>query len=92
VEYLSFLRVICDAAWGLQCLKETCKIWTGRKSIDDTFFQTKMTHVINFFASFPVVKQEHVAGNTGTGSLSGCIGFLDLFIGFPSVMVVIANF
>jgi len=42
--------------------------------------------VINFFASFPVVKQEHDEGNTG------CIGFPHLFIGFPSVMVVIANF
>jgi len=31
------------------------------------------------FASFPVVKQEHVEGNTG------CIGFPHLFIGFPSV-------
>jgi len=29
--------------------------------------------------------QEHVEGNTG------CIGFPHLFIGFPSVMVVIAN-
>jgi len=38
------------------------------------------------FASFPVVKQEHVEGNTG------CIGFPHLLIGFPSVMVVIANF
>jgi len=47
---------------------------------------TTMTHVINFFSSFPVVKQEHVEGNTG------CIGFPHLFIGFPSVMVVIANF
>ena len=76
---MSFLRVICDAARGLQCPKETCKIWTGRKSIGDTFFQTTTTHVINFFVSFPVVKQEHVEGNTG------CIGFL-------SVMVIIANF
>jgi len=59
----------------------------GRKSIGDTFFQTAMTRVINrdFFASYPVVKQEHVEGNTG------CIGFPHLFIGFPSVMVVIAN-
>ena len=62
---MSFLRFTCDAARGLQCPKETCKIWTGRKSIGDTFFQTTMTHVINFFASFPVVKQEHVEGNTG---------------------------
>jgi len=73
---MSFLRVNCEAARGLQCPKETCKIWTGRKSID----------VIKFFASFPEVKQEHVEGNTG------CIGFPHLFIGFPSVMVVIANF
>jgi len=50
------------------------------------FFQTTMTHVINFFAFSPVVKQEHVEGHTG------CIGFPHLFIGFPSVMVVIANF
>jgi len=50
------------------------------------FFQTTMAHVINFVASFPVVKQEHVEGDTG------CIGFHHLFIGFPSVMVVIANF
>ena len=46
---MSFLRVTCDTARGLQCPKETCKIWTGRKSIGDTFFQTTMTHVINFF-------------------------------------------
>jgi len=71
---------------GPQCPKETCKIWTGRKSIGDTFFQTTMTHMINFLASFPVVKQKHVEGNTG------CIGFPHLFIGFLSVMVVIANF
>ena len=32
--------------------KETCKIWIGRKSIGDTFFQTTMTHVINFFDLF----------------------------------------
>jgi len=83
---MSFLRINCDAARGLQCPKETCKIWTGRKSIGNTFFQTTMTHVINFFSSFPVVKQEHVKGNTE------CICFLHLFIGFPSVMVVIANF
>jgi len=38
------------------------------------------------FPSFPVVKQEHIEGNTG------CIGFPHLFIGFSSVMVVIANF
>ena len=87
VEYFHVLRVTCAAARALQCPKETCKIWTGRKSIGDTFFQTTMTHVINFFAaSFPVVKQEHVEGNTG------CIGFPHLFIGFPSVVVVIANF
>jgi len=84
---MSFLRVNCDAERGLLCPKETCKTWTGRKSIGDTFFQTTMTHVINFFVSFPVVKQEHVEGNN-----TGCIGFPHLFIGFPSVMVVIANF
>jgi len=55
---MSFLRVNRDAARGLQCPKETCKIWTGRKSIGDTFFQTTMTHVINFFI-FP-------SGKTGT--------------------------
>ena len=59
---MSFLRVNCDAARGLQCPKESRKIWTGRKSIGDIFFQTTMTQVINFFASFPVVKQEHVEG------------------------------
>jgi len=75
---MSFLRVNCDAARGLPCPKETCKIWTGRKSIGDKFFQTTMTHVINFFVSFPVVKQEHVEGNTG------CIGFLHLFTGLPN--------
>jgi len=80
-----FLRVICDAARGLHCPKETCKTWPGRKSIGDTFFQTTMMHVINFFASFAVAKQEHVEGSTG------CIGFPHLFIGFLSVMVVIAN-
>jgi len=83
---MSFLRVTCDAARGLQCPKETCKIWTGRKSIGDKFLKTTMTHVIKKFESFPLVKQEHVEGNTR------CIGFLHLFIGFPSVMVVIANF
>jgi len=41
---MSFLWVTCDAARGLQCPKETCKIWTGRKSIGDKFFQTTMTH------------------------------------------------
>ena len=47
------------------------------KSIGDKEFpQTNMTHVINFFVSFPVVKQEHVEGNTG------CIGFLHLLICF----------
>jgi len=38
------------------------------------------------FRIFPTVKQKHVEGNTG------CIGFSHLFLGFPSVMVVIANF
>jgi len=82
---MSFLRVNCDAARSLQCPKETCKIWTGRKSIGDTFFQTTMTHVINFFASFPVLKQEHV---------EGCMVSLIclLHIGLTSVIVVIANF
>jgi len=63
-----------------------CKNMDGEKIDWRQIFQTTMTHVINFFASFPVVKQEHVEGNTG------CIGFPHLFIGFPSVMVVIANF
>jgi len=58
----------------------------GEKIDRRPFFQTAMTHMINFFASFPVVKQEHVEGNTG------CIGFPHLFIGFLSVMVVLANF
>ena len=35
---MSFLRVNSDAARGLQCPKQTCKIWTGRKSICDIFF------------------------------------------------------
>jgi len=83
---MSFLRVNYDAARDLKCPKETYKIWTRRKSIGDIFLQTTMTHVIKNFASFPVVKQEHVEGNTR------CIGFPHLFIGFPSVMVVIANF
>jgi len=65
--------------------KRPAKKWVGIKSIGDTFFQTTMTHSINFFASFPVVKQEHVEGNTE------CNGVLHLFIGFPSVMVVIAK-
>jgi len=68
------------------CSARKRPVWTGRKSIGDTFFQTTMTYVINFFASFSVVKLEHVEGNTW------CIGFPHLFIGFPSVMVVIANF
>jgi len=38
------------------------------------------------FPFFPMVKQEDVEGNTE------CVGFPHLFIGFPSVMVVIANF
>jgi len=37
---MSFLRVTCDAARGLQCPNETCKRWTGRKMLGDTFFQT----------------------------------------------------
>jgi len=42
---MSFLRVHRDAARGLRCPKETCKIWTGRKSIgislnhDDQLFR-----------------------------------------------------
>ena len=35
---MSFLRVNSDAARGLQCPKQTCKIWTGRKLICDIFF------------------------------------------------------
>jgi len=70
---MSFLRVNCDAARGLQCPKETCKKWTGRKWIGKSFFQTTMTHEINFFASFPVVKQEHVEGNTGWVRIPGPI-------------------
>ena len=63
---MTVLPFTCDTARGLQCPKETCKIWMRRKSIEigDTFFQTTMAHVINFVASFPVVKQEHVEGNT----------------------------
>ena len=57
---MSFLRITFDAARVLHCPKETCKIWTWRKSIGGTFFETTMTHVINFSASSPVVKQEHV--------------------------------
>ena len=83
---ISFLWDNYDAARGLRCSKENCKIWTGRKSICESFFQTTMTHVINVLSSFPVVKQEHVEGDTG------CIGCPHLFIGIPSVMVAIANF
>jgi len=46
------------------------------------FFQTTMTHVINFFASFPVVKQEHVEGNTG------CIGFPHLFVVMAGIAIL----
>jgi len=35
---MSFPRVNCNAARGLQSPKETCKIWTGRKSIGDHSF------------------------------------------------------
>jgi len=42
--------------------------------------------VMNFFACFILLKQEHVEGNTG------CIGFPHLFNGPLSLMVVIANF
>jgi len=49
VEYLHvFPTIYLRRQRGLQCTKETCKIWTGRKSIGDTFFQTTMTHVMNF--------------------------------------------
>jgi len=87
VEYFHvFPDLLATPQGACSARKRPAKIWTERQSIGDAFFETTMMHVINFFASFPVVKQEHVGGNTE------CIGFPHLFIGFSSVMVVIANF
>ena len=55
--------------------KDTSKRWTGRQSLAGTFFQNTMTHVLNLFTPFTVVKQKQVERNTG------CIGFPYLFIG-----------
>jgi len=37
---MSYLGDACDAARGLQCPKETCKRWTGGKSLQGMVFQT----------------------------------------------------
>ena len=55
----------CDAAGGLLRPKETCKRWTGRKSPYDRVFRTLEDACEQFFAPFPMIKQSHVAGNTG---------------------------
>jgi len=83
---MSFLPVPCDAARGLQCPKETCKIWTEkidwRQGIPSNHHDARD----QLFRIFP-------SGKTGTRRRNtGCVGFLHLIIGFPSVMVVIANF
>jgi len=39
--------------------------WTGRKSLYDMVFQTLEDACDQFFAPFPMIKQSHVAGNTG---------------------------
>jgi len=65
-EFLATPQGACSAQRKMQNMD-------GEKIDWRPFFRTTMTHVINFFASFPVVKQEHVEGNTG------CIGFPHLF-------------
>jgi len=37
---MSYLGDACDAARGLLCQKETCKRWTGGKSLWGMVFQT----------------------------------------------------
>jgi len=80
---MSFLRFTCNAARGLQCRKRPAKEGRGENRLSTHSFKHTITRVINFFAPFPVVKQKHVEGNTG------CIGFPHLFVGVPSVMVII---
>jgi len=73
---MSYLGDACDAARGLQCPnlfvclfpKETCKTWTGKKSLWGMFFQTNEQYVMKFSEPSPVVKQKNDAGNTVFGS------------------------
>ena len=73
---MSFVQVTCGTARGLQCRMRPTKDVRGENRSATHSFQPTMTHVINFFAPFPVVKQKHVKGNTGF------IGFKHLFICF----------
>ena len=82
---MSFLLVTCDAARGLQCRKRPATDGLGINRLVTHSFKPTMTHVMNFFPPFPVVKQKHVEGNTG------CIGFPHLFIGFTSMMTQICS-
>ena len=52
----------CDTARGLQCPKETCKRWTGGKSLWGMVFQTHEDARDEFSAPSLVVKYD--AGNT----------------------------
>ena len=61
---MSFLRVTCDAAKGLQCRKRPAKDGPGENRLTTWSFKPPRTHVINFSALFPGVKQKHVAWNT----------------------------
>jgi len=74
---MSFLRVTCDAARGLQCRKRPAKDNRGENRSATHSFKPTMMHVINFLAPFPVVTQKHVEANTGF------IGFPHLFICLP---------
>jgi len=78
---MSILRVTYDAARGLQCRQRPAKDGRGENRLATHSFKPTMTHVINLFAPFPVVKQK------GTqGSLVSRICVLG------SHMVIIANF
>jgi len=75
VEYFqAFLRVTCDAARGLQCRKKPPKDGRGDNRLAAHSFKPTMTHVINLFTPFQVLKQKQVERNTGY------IGFPYLFI------------
>jgi len=62
---MSFLLVTCNAARGLQCRKRPATDGLGKIRLVTHSFKPTMTHVMNFFPPFPVVKQKHVEGNTG---------------------------
>ena len=81
-----FTCVTCVAARGLQCRKRPAKDGRGENRLATCSFKTTITHVIIFFAAFPVVKQKYVEGNTGF------IGFPSVYLVLTSVVVVIANF